>query len=168
MSNNVSNFPNARKRDPDIVRGEVEIFKEIANLPPIEKTSPKAIEKRINEYVDICSKTGLMPTIQGVSLALHIHRATFWTWCNEDSERGQVCQRFKTMQAALTENAMLNGTVNTIASIFLLKNHFGYKDQISIEAETTPVYDRLPSADDIRNRLILTAGGNENNETNDI
>lgn len=158
MSNKVSNFPNARKRPPDVVRTEVEIFKEIADLPPIEKTSPNEIKKRIDEYLTICSKHGLIPTVQGVSLALHVHRSSFWNWCNEESERGQVCRSFKTLQCALTENDMLNGTVHVVAGIFLLKNnHPGqYTDSVSIESKITPIQDRLPSADDIVKRLKAT------------
>lgn len=170
MSNRISNFPNAkmRDRDPDIVRTELEIFRQIADLPPIDTDSPAEIKKRIDEYLSICTADGLTPTIQGVALALHVHRSTFWTWSNEQSERGKVCQDFKTLQAALTENIMLAGKVNVIAGIFLLKNHHGYKDTVSIDTDITPVNDRLPSVDDIRKRLILTAGKNENNETNDI
>ena len=62
--------------------------------------------------------------------------------------------------AALTENSMLSGKVNVVAGIFLLKNHHGYKDAVSIDTDISPAFDRLPTADEIRKRL--TAGGQIN------
>lgn len=167
MSNKVSNFPNAKKRDPDIVRTELEIFKQIADLPPIDTDSPAEIKKRIDEYLSICTADGLTPTIQGVSLALHVHRSTFWLWSNEQSERGKICQDFKTLQAALTENIMLSGKVNVIAGIFLLKNHHGYKDAVSIDTDISPALDRLPTAEEIKNRLGLIESGQLTDSTSE-
>ena len=161
MSDKISNFPNAKMkaRDPDIVRTEVEIFKYIADLPPINKDSAAEVKVRIDDYLKICSEHGLMPTIQGVSLALHIHRSSFWLWCNEQSERGQVCQMFKVLQAAMTENGLLDGTINTIGALFTLKNHHGYKDAVSIDTDISPALDRLPTAEEIKNRLMMVESG---------
>ena len=155
MSNRISNFPNAQKQPPDVVRTEVEIFKEISDLPPVDTRSPKEIKKRINEYLNICLKEGITPTVQGVSLALHIHRSTFWTWCKENSERGSVCQDFKTLQAGLTEELMYSGKINIVGGIFLLKANHSYRDAVSIDLDSGPAFERLPTAEDIRKRLGL-------------
>lgn len=154
MSNRQSNFPNAQRRKPDQVRDELDTFRRIMELPPIDIKSGSDVQQRIDEYLNICLDEGMMPTIQGVSLALHIHRNTFWEWTNEDSQRGRACRNFKTLQAAMTENSMMNGTINVISAVFLLKNHHHYADTFSVEAG--PVREQLPTADEIIKRLSVT------------
>lgn len=158
MSNKVSNFPNAnvQKRKPDQVRDELDVFRQIMELPPIDLKSGAAVKQRINTYLNICLDAGLMPTVQGASLALKIHRNTFWEWSNQASERGRACQAFKGLQASMMENAMINGTTNPVTGIFLLKNHHGYSDTLSIEA--TPAREPLPTTEQIRQRLAAANG----------
>ena len=159
MSNTVSNFPNnAIKRDlsPDVVRTELEIFRQIADLPPIDTKNPNEIRKRIAEYLDACVANAITPSVQGVSLALHVHRSTFWSWCKENTERGSVCQDFRTMQAALTEELMYSGKANVVGLIFLLKANHSYRDTVSIDLDSGPAFERLPTSTDIKARLLAS------------
>ncbi len=54
---------------------------------------------------------------------------------------------------AILEELALNNEINPATLIWLQKNHFGYKDSVTIEAERHNPLDDLPPKEDILKRL---------------
>ncbi len=127
-------------------------------------------EARINDYFDFCRKVEMMPSIEGLSLALDISRKTFWAWCNgsRGAEFEEVATRAKQVLNTFIETSMYKGKINPAAAIFSLKNVAGWTDtqkiETSIRAEETlraallPIWDEnsanfnnLPIAQELNN-----------------
>ena len=98
----------------------------------------KELERRIDEFFAICDRTGMIPSIEGLSLALGVSRQTVLRWY-----RGQYCSlewTQKVLQArqailAYNEQRLLNGDIHPAAGIFWLKAAAGWRDDRPLEAE---------------------------------
>ncbi len=94
------------------------------------------VEDRINQYFELCQATSIRPGIESLSTALCIDRTTFWRW-----SQGQGCSKYRTdtinrakgLVSAYLEQATLQGLINPVSSIFMLKNWAGYSDTYQIE-----------------------------------
>lgn len=59
---------------------------EIRRLPPVRKDDTEEISKRLNDYFAICSANSLLPTVEGMTIALGVSRQSLWKWENNDYE----------------------------------------------------------------------------------
>lgn len=115
------------------------------------------VEARISQYFQLCRETSIRPGVESLAAALHIDRTTLWRWeqgegCSQ--RRTEAVQGAKSMISAFIEQASLQGALNPVTSIFLMKNWMKYQDNYSFEGSPQPV--RLAptmSPDEIAQRI---------------
>ena len=139
----------------DITRHNLELF-QLPYIDPYYK--PEEGINRITEYLEICIKNNMKPTVEGLSTAFGVDRRTLYKWVhNIDSDSLPVNFRvtLKKVYQVLNSNftdLSINGKINPVISIFLMKNNFGYKDQTEVLQTTTT---ETAKADDLINKYDI-------------
>lgn len=111
------------------------------------------VEGRINDYFEMCERTGLRPGIETLCFSLHISRTTLFNWIHGNGctvRRQEIVQNAKGFISAFIEQVLLSGKISPPSGIFIMKNWLGYKDTVGIE-ETIPTTSNrvLLSVDDL-------------------
>lgn len=122
----------------------------LMNLPAIDSNDRESVERRIEEYFKLCMEDDARPGVAGLCLALGISRHTWQTWGQGTRRNGDytdIVEKTRRVMEAVLEQYMLHGKINPVTGIFLLKNHFGYRDQS--EVVLTPNTDPLGEQKDI-------------------
>lgn len=102
------------------------------DLPLLDISDPEQVRERIGWYFLHCAENDMKPTVTGLSLALGVTMDTMRNWASGKKERGEHMELIQKARMIIEDqmNAyMENGKINPVAGIFLLKNHFHYKDQ---------------------------------------
>lgn len=115
---------------------------ELFNLPPIDKYNEEQFLQRVNAYFSIVQKYNMKPTLTGLGLAFKTTRQTIYKWCNgidcpflTVNERSLLKSVYSLINSSM-EDYLLNGQINPVAGIFLMKNNFNYKDQTEVVQTT--------------------------------
>lgn len=98
---------------------------------PIVKTDEECAE-RLNEYFETVQKTGAIPTVEKMCLALGTTRRTVWGWQNGDGcsvTRSHMIKKAKEVLAAMDAELVSRGKIPQVTYIFRAKNFFDMKDQ---------------------------------------
>lgn len=101
------------------------------DLPPIDISDPKQVEKRIAEYFTFCIDNDRKPNMIGMANWLGVDRRTVNTWKTgqyRSETHSAVIKKAVDILEELWVDYMQNGKVNPASGIFLGKNMFGYKD----------------------------------------
>lgn len=156
--------------DPDKSQAITLSLMELASLGRCE--TDEQVEARIKEFFYICSKEKIRPGVESLSLALGISRKTLYAWSTGrgcSPYRQECIQKAKSLINGYIEQAFLSGAINPVSGIFCLKNLAGWKDSISIEANTTFDTDRrMIDRKEIASQLgIMEEGDLEDIETDD-
>ena len=107
---------------------------DLVSLPPINcmLATPEALQKRCFEYLAICMRNNMKPSLAGLALTLNIQRTTLISYITGASQipkdNEAVLRRFNGFLNALLEDYIQNGKMNPVSAIFIAKNNFGYKD----------------------------------------
>ncbi len=116
-------------------------------MPAKAFNSPEELEKLINKYFDYCDsqkeevknakgetvKIMQKPyTISGLCVYLGIHRDTLNEYSHKD-EYSDTIKKAKSRVENYAEEGLLAGKLNTIGTIFSLKNNFKWQDKQEIE-----------------------------------
>ena len=106
----------------------------MTKMPRCDMTDPNAIAERYDWYVQCCIDNSLRPGIATMANAFGNDRGHLWR-----IKEGQVksipedaCDMLKRAwmaHEAILEQYAETGKINPVTAIFMLKNHFGYKDQ---------------------------------------
>ena len=100
------------------------------SMPTIDTGNRQAIEERIVEYFNACIANDMRPGVAGLCAALGICRTTWYYWgTGERQDYQDIVERTRSVMESITEQYMLQGKINPVTGIFLLKNHFGYTDK---------------------------------------
>ena len=139
----------------DITRHNLELF-QLPYIDPYYK--PEAGIERITEYFNICIKNNMKPTLEGLATAFGVDRKTIYKWANNiDSNSLPVNFRtvIKKVYQLLNSNftdLSINGKINPVISVFLMKNNFGYKEQTEVLQTTTT---EVAKADEVMNKYDI-------------
>lgn len=123
------------KLKPTDIKPTVQNLMELRNLG--KPQTDQEVRERIDDYFQFCQEKGFRPAIESLCLALHISRMTLWKWEHQQgcsAERAETVRDAKAFIAAFLETTFVNGRINPVSGIFLLKNWLGYKDTIEIDA----------------------------------
>lgn len=106
----------------------------VYDLPPIDISDSQQVAERINWYFTNCLENDCKPGIAGLCNALGITRMTFFNWqskvTRDRKEHHELAVRAKGIIEELYEQYMMNGKINPVSGIFLMKNNFeGYYDR---------------------------------------
>ena len=93
------------------------------------------VGKRTLEYIRLCIRDVVKPNLTGYALALGTTPDGLNEWITDkrltEETRGALMKGVSMIEATMI-SMMMDSNLNPVASIFLLKNHFGYKDQAEI------------------------------------
>ena len=138
MANNRSNYPNAQavKAEP----GEISaIVGKMSHLRELERPqTDQEVEERVKYFFQWCIDNDVRPGVELMALSLGTTRQTLWNWQQEGGRKGEIITLAKQMLAALIENWGQTGKINPAALCFIMKNNFGYSDNVTIEAVQNP------------------------------
>ena len=102
-------------------------------LPKIDMNSVDQVEKRIDEYFDICAQEDMKPSVEGLAFALGISRQHLYEVRvgnrGKNKEVSDLLKRASEMLGMALVEYMQNGKINPIPALFLLKNNHGYADK---------------------------------------
>lgn len=137
---------------PQLAKGEVGKYLNHAlagfDLPSIDTSDIEQVKERCEWYFQRCIDDDVRPTVAGLSNALGITRQTFHRWCVGEG-RGEThtafAQRIRNIMEEMMEDYMLNGKINPVSGIFLMKNNFGYTDKSEVVlTPNTPLGEETP------------------------
>lgn len=133
---------------------------EIMKLPTYDKTKLTDIEQRIDDYFKICAKNKMKPTCAGFALAFKTDRITMRKWVTGIESKWMPPEIRNTLRFAYNsinaqmEDYMMNGKINPVAGIFLMKNNMGYTDTQNIEVAPKNPIGEVDSDEVIRQKYI--------------
>lgn len=148
MSNSKSNYPNAQpvRAEP----GEISsIVQKMTTLRVLKKPqTDEEIEERVKYFFQWCVDNDVRPGVELMALALGTTRQNLWNWQQAGGRKGEIITLAKQMLAALIENWGQTGKINPAALCFIMKNNFGYSDNVQVELSKS---DNMPNrtADEI-------------------
>lgn len=124
---NLENLP--KEYTKEIVESLMELY---------SKGRPKTdeeVEKRLDEYFELCEKSSIRPGIESMRMALATSRQSLLNWengigCSE--KRQELIIKAKGFVVAFLEQLMLNNRIFPGSGIFFLKNWANYKDNVEI------------------------------------
>lgn len=153
MANRKSNFPNAQQIDatPGEIGAMVQHMEELRGLNRTD--TDEAIEQRIKWFFEWCSTNDVRPGVELLALALGTTRQNLWLWQQRGDRRGQLITMAKQVLAALLEQWGETGKINPAALCFMMKNHFGYQDNVQIQIEPRKVLEAAKTPEEIEVEL---------------
>ena len=141
----------------DVAEGDnstaVKAMMHIYSMPKIDIDSDDAVQERITEYFTYCIDSDIRPGVEGMAMALGVNRRTLWDWemgntRNNSVVRSDIIRKGKQFLALYLENLASTGKINPVTWIFMMKNHFGYKDiQEHTFTPASALGEQIPLAD---------------------
>lgn len=126
------------------------------NLPPIDISDPKQVERRIGEYFQYCADNDRKPQIVGLCNWLGINRDTLNSWVRGETRTAthtDIIKKAVSMIEEMWADFMQSGKLNPATGIFLAKNWYGYKDVADVVVTPNNPMQGL-DADTARKRLM--------------
>lgn len=152
---------------PQLEKGDVGRYLRHAldgfNLPPIDISDIEQVKGRCEWYFNHCIEDDVRPTVTGLSNALGITRQTFNRWCVGE-ERGKThreyIQRVRNIMEEMMEGYMLNGKINPVSGIFLMKNNFGYTNKSEVVlTPNSPFGENTASPEELQQKYLIDTAG---------
>lgn len=111
--------------------------------------------ERLNEFFNVISETGELPTVEKMCLALGADRKTVWAW-----EQGTGCspvravmiKQAKEMLAAMDAELVSKGKIPVVSYIFRAKNFHHMSDQTEVVITPNNPLGTATSAEDIASK----------------
>lgn len=94
--------------------------------------------EEIGGYLELCTRTNVIPTITSLATWLHCNRDTIYAHSNNpNSPFSDVLKNVINICHSYLENGTVDGKVNAVLYMFLSKNYFGLKDDKNITITPT-------------------------------
>lgn len=116
---------------------------------PIVKSDDEC-QQRLYDFFDTCQKTGQLPTVEKMVMALGTVKQTVWDWeqgrkCSQ--RRADLIKKAKEFIASFESEMVTEGKINPVVYIFRAKNYFGMKDQQDVVLKPeSPLGDTVDQA----------------------
>ena len=130
----------------------------ISSFGPVDVNDPQAVENRIRLFLTYCMEHDMKPSVESMALAFNTNRTQLWRWANgvecniTEASRNAIKKGYSIMNQLLTQT-MMDGKINPVSAIFLMKNNMGYKDQTDVVVTpNNPLQDM--DAESARKRII--------------
>lgn len=105
---------------------------EYAKKCPVDKDDPAMIAERSGWYLAECAANNVKPSPAGYASALGVTRKVFQNWLGGETKLPEASlkelQRSYGIMDALMNDYVLNGYIDKVTAIHLMKNGFGYSD----------------------------------------
>jgi hypothetical protein len=143
-STSVCNFPSSKNAQLERSVPDAESRKQLVsgilkNTLAIYKQVPcktdEEVEERIFQYFIYCGDNGVLPTVEGMALALGVHRQTIYDWETGKAcpSRGIIIKRAKEAIAEIDAQLVAQNKLPQVAYIFRAKNYYGMSDKTEVQ-----------------------------------
>lgn len=119
---------------PGEIARDTELVLQLASVPSIDIKDAEQIKNRCEWYFNFCTANDVRPTITGLCLSLGCVRQSLINWENENSQRGEVIRKAKSVIRVLLETWSVSGKLSPPIAIFWGKNFLDMSDTVKIEA----------------------------------
>lgn len=122
---------------------------------PVVKDDEECAE-RLNEFFSECSRTGEIPTVEKMALALGTNRKTLWDWENRQTrgkQRSDIVKKAKEILAAIDAELAAKGKIPQVVYIFRSKNYYDMADKQEITVVPQNPMGDEQSAEEIQKRI---------------
>ncbi|MBO7673635.1 MAG: hypothetical protein J6S63_01340 [Atopobiaceae bacterium] len=151
----------------DTNRRIIAFIRELKALPKITIEDIDAVRERTDKYMELCAKHGIKFQVNGYCVALGISRDDLSSifrgvkTCKGMTVYPEVVEELHwwySIMAAYAEASLNEKNTNPAGDIFLLKNHFGYRDtreETVVRVDATP---QLASGEDAARKYAELVG----------
>ena len=136
----------------------VRIARVLMSKPRVDTSSVEAVNERFLWYLTVCEQFDDRPTVEGFALSTGYDRNSLRRI--KDGETKSVpeevritLKRVWDMLNQMMTQYMVDGHLNPVTAIFLLKNNFGYKDQTETVVVKKDPYETGDPEEIARRRL---------------
>ena len=142
--------------DPDKIDYSADSQLHFFMLPEIDISSDSQVEERIMYYINYCHDHNIMPNWIGLSLALGVSKNTLHNWRsgvskNISSRRLGLLRKIELYFEENLASKLAGGKIMPAGPIFLMKNWFGYRDQVDLNMSAQGAEQASP--DQLQKRL---------------
>lgn len=111
------------------------MLQHIRKVSRIKKPSvqfPSTIREACEEYFSICEDDGVKPSVAGLSVALGTTEDILLQWVRGEIsiESADIIKEYFSYLQVFDETALKDNQTNAVGSIFMGKQHYGYKDVV--------------------------------------
>lgn len=113
-------------------------------------SSANDMQKNIDKYFIECDEKEKPYTMSGLAYALDMDRKSLLNYSKDEQFFPTIKRAKEKVEQQLEENALM-GKANSTFTIFNLKNNYGWKDNIEVEANTqgkVTIVNSLPKDDE--------------------
>lgn len=115
---------------------------------------PEQVEKRIQEYFNICEETNQLPSIKALSLYIGVPYKTLKRYIDDPTSRyNEMLVMARDYCHVVVENGALNNKVNPATYMFTAANYYDMKNTQSVEIGRTSAEKDLAASRDTINAL---------------
>lgn len=138
---------------------------ELSKMGKVDMHDPEAVERRVDEAFLYMVQHDMKPTIESVALAFGTNRTTMWRWKEgvetdiPEASRNAI-KRAYTLTNQLLTQTMVDGKINPIPAIFLLKNNHGYKDVADVVVTPNNPY-QATSDEELKDKYLTDIPSDE-------
>ena len=128
------------------------------NLPRVDTKNPKAVEKRIYDYLQHCIEKDIAPSVAGCAnwLKISVRTLEYWyTGQRATSEHQRIATAFYGLLQEIWAEDMKEGNINPVSGIFIGKVFFGYKDTTELTINTKSRENELSTQELIEQAKML-------------
>lgn len=147
---NIAKYNAEQKKNAEYLSFAMQTF----GIKRVDTKNPEAIKERLMWYFERCVENNMKPTMTGMAMSLGVSRHILWDWKNgyKRPENYEIIDSAYNLMEQLMEMYMMNGQINPASGIFLLKNHFGYKDVQDIVVQPKQPLGEDPSPEIIEEK----------------
>lgn len=113
-------------------RGVIAHIRKVSAIKKPSPHFPDTIEEACKEYFDLCQDDGIKPSVAGLSVALGVNEEILLQWVRGEVSivSADVIKRYFSFIQVFDETALKDNQTNAVGSIFMGKQHYGYKDVV--------------------------------------
>ena len=120
--------------EPQVSKYNNVVRKRAFSNTDIKLGTPEEVEKRIQEYFEICEKTSQLPSIKALSLYIGVPYKTLKKYIDDPTSRyNQMLIMARDYCHVVVENGALNNKVNPATYMFTAANYYDMKNTQSVE-----------------------------------
>lgn len=135
MSNDLEKFDSVELERRKANIRHIDHTMSLALMKPLKVWDAKHIGQRTMEYLEKCKEDGVRVNLSSYALALGTTPDGLNEMINDKRNAGEtrnaILKGISMVESVMIE-MMMEQRINPVTGIFLLKNHFGYKDQSEI------------------------------------
>ena len=144
----------------------------LSAMKPIDRRDAEQIRQRTIEYMQSCIDDCMKPNMVGYALALGTDRVGLQRMFTDRTINASAyaeIDRGMTMIENIMIELMMDSKINPVTAIFLLKNHFSYKDTSDVNIHAEQVERVNPNElEDKYASVVIDVDLEEDNDEKDI